>query len=190
MTKRHTTTIYPYCDCDKPVTDFLYRNWLVLGRGPEPLMRGDRTAEYVVMKDYEVIVVVGGEYHTIVVPAGMTTDLASVPRIFRGLVGQTGPHLEACVVHDWLYIAWQIQDRLPTKADWKFANQVLYAGMKAAGCSWFTRMAVKVAMKTPFVSWSVFKSRDKNLFVSLEGFRCLETIRDRHPLPVEEEYTR
>ena len=160
---------YPYADPDLSLTDFRYIDWLVLGRGPETLKRGDREAMYVVMEDYAVHMKIDGKPFLIVVPKGMTTDMASVPKIFRNIVGRIGPHLEACIVHDWLYIAWQLQNRMPTRADHKFANRVLYAGAKAAGCNWVTRTALKIAMEAPMFSWSVFKGRDKNLFVSLEG---------------------
>ena len=156
--------MYPYADPSQSITNFRYYDWLILGRAPETMKRDDREALYVVMEDYHVTVDVGGKKHVIVVPAGMTTDLASVPKVFRNVVGRVGPHLEACIVHDYLYVAWQFQDRLPTKADWKFAKRVLYAGLKAAGCSWFTRTSIKVAMETPLVSWLTFKGRNKNIF--------------------------
>ncbi len=44
----------------------------------------------------------GGAFR-IVVPAGFPTDLASIPRIFRGLVTKNGPSRYAAVVHDYLY---------------------------------------------------------------------------------------
>jgi hypothetical protein len=94
--------------------------------------------------------------------------MASVPKVFRNIIGRVGPHLEACIVHDWLYIAWQLQEREPTKADHKFANKVLYAGLKAANCSWVTRWGIKASMETPHFSWSVFKGRDTNKFVELD----------------------
>lgn len=39
---------------------------------------------------------------TVVVPAGFRTDLASIPRLFRGLLPQNDKHRLAAVVHDWL----------------------------------------------------------------------------------------
>lgn len=161
------TPMFPYADPRLPITHFKYGNWLILGRSPNTYKRGDREAMYVVMKDYSVAMNVGGKLHVITVPKGMTTDMASVPRAFRSIIGRIGPHLEACIVHDWLYIAWQMQDRMPTKDDHKFANRVLYAGAKAAGCSWLTRTSLKLAMEAPMFSWSVFRGRDKNMFVEV-----------------------
>ncbi|WP_180981035.1 DUF1353 domain-containing protein [Pseudovibrio exalbescens] len=37
------------------------------------------------------------------VPMGFTTDLASVPRLFRWLISPGGLHAKAAVVHDYLY---------------------------------------------------------------------------------------
>lgn len=160
-------TIYPYADPKLKITEFRYQDWLILGRNPKSLKRGDREAMYIIMEDYSVSLDIDGKLMVIVVPKGMTTDLASVPKWARSIVGRVGPHLEACIVHDWLYIAWQLQDRQPTRDDWKFANRVLYAGLKAAGVGWVIRTAMKVAMETPILSWGVFKGRDKNLFVEM-----------------------
>ena len=40
---------------------------------------------------------------TITVPAGATTDLASIPRLVSGILPPDGPWAKAAVVHDWLY---------------------------------------------------------------------------------------
>lgn len=165
-----TLALYPYADPELPISDFQYRDWLVLGRAPEAAYHPDinREALYVIMEDYSVEMTIAGKLMVIVVPVGMTTDLVSVPKWARPLIGRVGPHLEACIVHDWLYIAWQGQDRKPKKADWKFANRVLYAGLKAAKCSWITRAGIWIAMEIPFLSWGAFKKRDKLLFVDLK----------------------
>ena len=156
--------MYPYLNIDKKIDDVIFYDWLVLGRAPKSIEMGNRNADYVLMQDYHVEVVFDDKSLCIVVPKGMTTDLASVPKLFRSIVGRTGPHLEAAIIHDWLYVAWQLQDRKPTKADHKFADDVLLAGMKAAGCSRYSRLAVWFAMK---FSWGVYKGRDKNIFVEV-----------------------
>jgi hypothetical protein len=162
------TTEYLYCDPALKITNFRYTDWLRLGRSNKTLKnKRAREASYVVMRDYSVTMQIDGMLHVITVPKGMTTDLASVPKAFRNLIGRVGPHLEACIVHDWLYVAWQLQDREPTKADWKFANRVLYAGLKAAKCSWFTRTGMRLAMEAPYFSWSVFRGRDENTMVKV-----------------------
>lgn len=37
------------------------------------------------------------------VPAGFITDLASIPRVLRGVLDVTGPSRKPAVLHDWLY---------------------------------------------------------------------------------------
>ena len=41
--------------------------------------------------------------YEIVVPAGFITDLASIPRAFRGVFSVNGRSRMAAVLHDWLY---------------------------------------------------------------------------------------
>lgn len=45
-----------------------------------------------------------GSGETITVPAGATTDLASIPRVVSNIFPPDGPWAKAAVVHDWLYI--------------------------------------------------------------------------------------
>ena len=76
-------------------------------------------------------------WHRIRVPRGYKTDLASVPRIGRFLVSRAGPHLEACVVHDWLYQAWIVTKETPTRSMKTFADDVLKAAMREANVGRF-----------------------------------------------------
>lgn len=43
---------------------------------------------------------------TIEAPRGLHTDLASVPKALWWVVGPIGRHLEASIIHDYLYMAW------------------------------------------------------------------------------------
>lgn len=45
----------------------------------------------------------------------LLTDLSSVPWTGWSLVSRVGPHLEASIVRDWLYIAWQRQRKEPRR---------------------------------------------------------------------------
>ena len=61
------------------------------------------------------------------------TDLASVPPVFRWYVGRVGRHLEASVVHDWLYVAWQHYELAPADDMRLFSDKVMLAAMLASG---------------------------------------------------------
>ena len=73
-------------------------------------MREQASVSYIVDQDYTVSFDVDDVEKTLTVPRGMLTDLASVPRVARGRVGKVGPHLAASIVHDFLFIAWQLLD--------------------------------------------------------------------------------
>ena len=46
---------------------------------------------------------VRGKSELIEVPENFITDLASIPRVVRGLIPQNGRHRRAAVIHDYLY---------------------------------------------------------------------------------------
>ena len=152
----------PYPVSWNKVSDFHYNSRLELGRDPEALMIGaSREACYMTLDDYTVDFLVDDLRCQITVPAGMLTDLTSVPRIFRNVVGRVGPHLEAAIVHDYLYVAWQLLPyREARKTDWRFANAVMFAGLKAAKVGWFQRRLIRTALLAPYFSWSTFQQRD------------------------------
>lgn len=166
----------PYPGDFDEITDFNYETRLVLARESKALENAARAkVSYIVDEDYTVSFRVDGVRRSVTVPRGMLTDLASVPAAARSIIGRVGPHLEASIVHDYLYVAWQLFDgREPRKVDYRFANEVMYAGMRKADCSWLQRTAVRVAFGAPGISWGVFKSRDdgpkgESLFVDLGG---------------------
>ena len=123
------------------VVGFSYDTDLHLTRGIEAVKhRRGEDADYVIGRDYKVIVDLtgagapaGGEFE-IIVPAGLLTDLSSVPRLATALtgIGRVGPHLEATIVHDWLYVAWQVENRQPTNLMRTFADDVFRAGLDKA----------------------------------------------------------
>lgn len=49
-----------------------------------------------------VEVTLSNGYH-LVIPAGYTTDFASVPGLLQGIAHQQGRHNLAVLIHDWLY---------------------------------------------------------------------------------------
>ncbi len=164
----------PYPDNCAEISHFRFRSRLELGRDPETLaICPERNACYMTLADYTVDFMVGGDRREITVPKGMLTDLTSVPQLFRNIIGRVGPHLEAAIVHDYLYIAWQLlPGKKPCKRDWRFANRVMFAGLDAANVGWVSRTLIRVALSAPCVSWPVYKGRDDGrdglgLFVSV-----------------------
>ena len=152
----------PYPDQWSKISDFHYNSRLELGRDPEALMIGEsRESCYMTLANYTVDFLVDDLRCWLTVPAGMLTDLTSVPRIFRNVVGRVGPHLEAAIVHDYLYVAWQLLPlREARRNDWRFANQVMFAGLRAAKIGWVSRRLIRTALLAPYFSWSTFQRRD------------------------------
>ena len=89
----------------KCISDFKYESDLKLMRKKETPTGVDRETQYIVAGDYTVSYCLDGKPDKITVPNGMPTDLVSVPPMFRFYVGRVGPHLESCIVHDYLYYA-------------------------------------------------------------------------------------
>jgi len=151
---------YPSTPVD--VLAFRYESALHLTREIDAV-RGRRgeDADYVVSEDYEAVVTVRprGEADTatipICVPKGFLTDLSSVPRWGRWAVSRVGPHLEASIVHDWLYVAWQDEDdAVATEEQRRFADDVFRRAMKEAKVgnfwTWLIYNAVRLGGKKAF----------------------------------------
>ena len=126
------------------VLGFEYLDPLVLTRKMRAVQR--RTGEdasYVVAKDFCVCVKIREygrdetRWFLVRVPRGFLTDLYSPPLLARFLIGRVGPHLEASIIHDWLYTAWQLE-RLPqpTEQQRHFADEVFLAAMREAKVGW------------------------------------------------------
>ncbi|MEM1344577.1 MAG: DUF1353 domain-containing protein [Pseudomonadota bacterium] len=160
----------PYPGSFERITDFVYERRLVLAREPKALVDAEkRGVSYVVAEPYPVRFKVDGVERRLIVPAGMLTDLVSVPRVLRSLVGRVGPHLEAAIVHDYLYVAWQLmEDDEARLDDWRFANEVMYAGLEAAGVGGFLGWSIRTALSRRFISWPVYAGRDGSQFVRLD----------------------
>ena len=124
---------YPAPPTWKSISEFKYESDLKLTRHREGIPDRRREAQYVVAEAYTVSFNLDGRRRTVTVPKGMLTDLASVPRFLRFLVGRVGPHLEAAIVHDYQYIAWQVNKIPPTKHMRRFADALMLAAMNAAG---------------------------------------------------------
>jgi hypothetical protein len=135
----------PYPSGAVKITDFRYDSALILVRLKDaPARRGGKDADYLVGRPYlcawqdQV-----GEWHKITVPAGMITDLTSVPWILQSVVGRVGPWLEASIVHDFLYLAWQdVAGKEAEDIDRRFADDLMKIAMKTAKVSAWRRTLI------------------------------------------------
>lgn len=93
-----------------------------------------------VLEDY----VYEGRYESWTVPAGLITDLASVPKFLWAFIGPYGSHLRAALVHDYLW-------SLARKGEFSYAdaNGIFRRILRESGVSpsqyWLMWSAVTVA---------------------------------------------
>ena len=152
----------------REITGFKYLTPLMLYRDPisQKIRRGglfqDDDADYVVYGDYKVSYLIDGEKKSLTVPSGMLTDLSSSPKLLRGVIGKVGRHLEASIVHDFLYIAWQMLGLPARERDWEFADRVMAAGLKAAQVTRIDQFEILAALK--LAGWDVYRDTDPGPF--------------------------
>jgi len=151
---------YPDSYAGESIEEFEYLTPLVLRREIDSVkMRGGRDdADYIVGADYKVQFRLAGESRkrAITVPRGLLTDLSSSPRFAQAIVARVGPHLEASIVHDFLYVAWQDMDgRSARRPDWEFADEILRAGMRAANVDRGQVAAIHAAVHV--AGWPVYR---------------------------------
>lgn len=159
----------PYPDSWNELSDFQYESALRLVRPLNTVQ--DRLAEdgdYVLDRDFDVCLSIDGSGHSITAPRGLITDLTSVPPVFRIFVGRVGPWLEAAILHDWLYVAWQlVPGREPSERDRAFADRAMLAGMEAARVGWLRRNAIYLALR--LFGAPNFRRRQRQIFAELEN---------------------
>ena len=147
---------YPEHDWDN-ITSFKYLSPLWLYRAIDKVkVRRDEDALYILGADYKVSYSLDhGEPIQLTVPKGLLTDLSTVPPIARIAISRVGPHLEASIVHDFLYVAWQDLGRGPYRRDQVFADKLMRAAMKEAQVDFSDRFLIYNAVK--YAGWPVFK---------------------------------
>lgn len=108
-------------------------------------------ADFIVVEDFTVSVevVCSGKIQTwkITAPKDFHTDLSSVPKWFRWAVGRTGTHLEASVIHDYLYVAWQGSNFVPTESDRYFSDRVFLKAMEETRVGWLKHWIAYYAVR-------------------------------------------
>ncbi len=137
----------PYPDTGwTQISEFEYATPLHLYRAIEAVQRREgEDADYIVSRDYTIRFKLDNEdeHRKITVPRGMLTDLSSVPSVARSVIGRVGPHLEASIVHDFLYIAWQdVDGRGPRDEDREFADKLMRVAMEEAGVRGWKRFLI------------------------------------------------
>lgn len=158
----------PYPEDWEEITAFAYRSALSLMR-PLNVVRSrlGEDASYVLQHDFVVDYALDGrETRRIVVPRGMLTDLTSVPRLLRAFVGRVGPWLEAAILHDYLYIAWQdVPGRGPRSCDRLFADRMMLTAMEAAAVGPVERRAIYLAVR--IFGADAFRRRNEDRYVDI-----------------------
>lgn len=121
-------------------------------------------------------------------PRGMYTDLSSIPAFARWIVSKSGPHLEASIIHDWLYLKWT-DHRFDNKrfSDWVFADAVLAAGLRELkGFHWFRKRVITFAVQT--AGWLFFFRKAVPLKILLPRWeQHLTDYPDDTPVPPDEQ---
>lgn len=92
---------------------------------------------------------------TIIAPAGMVTDFASVPKMARWFASIAGPYLPAAIIHDWLYTE---ESRLHyPQYDRAMADGLFLVLMKVLGVPWYKRTTMYLAVRAG--GWVSFRKR-------------------------------
>ena len=155
------------------ISEFSYESDLHLLRLRCGLPGIRREAQYIVAKPYLVSFKLDDEEtrRYITVPTGMLTDLASVPRLLRWYAGRVEPHLEAAVVHDFLYVAWQDLGIQRTASMRRFADRMMLTAMLAAG---MRSKACSIYCAVRLGGCRAFRNPDPCRYVDLEAL-CMPT---------------
>ncbi|MDD9976212.1 MAG: DUF1353 domain-containing protein [Boseongicola sp.] len=123
--------------------------------------------DYILQHDLLARFDIDGVTTLIRVPRGMITDLTSVPRLGRVFVSRVGPWLEAAILHDYLYIAWQDVNGLgPWERDRLFADKLFLIAMEASNVSWLRRWTIYLAVR--WFGQSAYVLRNEERYVSLD----------------------
>ena len=155
----------------KKITQFRYMTPLILRRNVDALLNRpdpNKDTYYVVHKPYTVRYWLDNKKHSLTVPAGFLTDLVSAPRL-AGLVNirRAGPYLEAAIVHDYLYIAWQYlaarKNRKARRKDWHFSNRLMLSAMKEAKVKRSRRRRIFKGVESE-IAWRSYKAPNLRSF--------------------------
>ncbi len=161
------TFLDPYPESFDTVSEVSYFRPLSLIRPPALLLdRMTDDGDYVVQHDYDISLKIDGDVRVITVPRGLITDLTSVPVFLRWFVGRVGPWLEAAIVHDYLYVAWQlVPGKMPRERDRAFADLVMLRAMEAARIDVLRRQLIYRAVR--LFGGRAYRGRNERLLADL-----------------------
>lgn len=159
----------PYPRDGATLSEFRYDSALSLIRPKGSVeIRNGEDADYILQHDFLISLKIDGQRRAIAVPRGLITDLTSVPRPLRIFVGRVGPWLEAAILHDYLYIAWQdIPGRGARRADRAFADRTMLLAMAAARVGWLRRMSIYLFLRA--FGTGVFRRPNEDRYVDLSA---------------------
>ena len=101
----------------------------------KPLWDKDRGRLYQVVGDHTYVT----SYGCFTIPDGFISDLASIPRLFWGLLPRDGKYLEAALIHDYLYKTHNAPKKI---ADLIFLNEMARLNVRKT-----KRLAIYTAVK-------------------------------------------
>lgn len=81
------------------------------------------------------------------IPAGLTTDLASIPRVLWSFLPPQGPWARASVLHDWLYEQRYYSDKMDSDAARRECDRLFWEAMRDDGVDKETRDMIYSAVR-------------------------------------------
>ena len=172
--KKQITT-NPYPDDWKEITEVKYCDPLILVRC-KVRSQNWNGKEFIVGRAYKLEYKwkdATGHVHgdrPIVVPCGMVTDLASIPWPLRLFTSKVARHIEASVIHDYLYGSQLEFGRGNNKSDRKFADELYKRLMEKAGVGPVIRRGMYMGVRVG--ACSSFKNRNRYVGQSKETCCC------------------
>ena len=134
-----------------------------IGRDPE-FKIGNKKGEWILTKQLSYYSDLIG---LVFVPVGFSTDLASIPKIFRGAISVNEEHRKPAIVHDWLYVSRKL---FTTR---KICDLVFLEAMEISGVPKWKRNVMYVAVRAGgWIYWYGCYGKVKNYF-----HRIKKTIR-------------
>lgn len=162
---------YPERDSWDKITEFEYVDCLCLKRFAKAVRIHhdpdlDVDAEFVVAEPFSISYKLDqGKKRSLTVPKGFLSDGVSV----LGNSSSTSQYLEASIIHDYLYVAWQYleppHERKARKCDQQFADKLFRRALLESGVGTADAWLMYKAVRS--FGWSQYKERDPVTFMDV-----------------------